>query len=175
MASKQVLRQRQWTEEELRASRLRYYAPRKDRVMARVLQVPTEVKTTLEVLAADEGDIMIYDSGDGQRRARIEEYDHWPVRHDLFRKTYRTWDEPGWKPNPAEIHLIAHGCRPYYKHAGVWATRLKKPAYIQSLESPRPVQVPPGRWLVIGLEGEPYHMADDKFRERYIIPPKGRP
>jgi hypothetical protein len=92
------------------------------------------------------------------------------VRRDLFRQTYRQWDEPDWKPNAAENHLMENGCRPFYKAVGVWAKRLRKSAYVQSLESPEPVLVPPGRWLCIGTEGEPYNMNDGNFRTRYIVP-----
>ena len=172
MASDQVLRQRHWTEEELRASKLRYYHPRKFLVMARLLETPISVKTTIEVLSASAGDIMVYDPGDGTKLPALEDYDHWPVQRDLFRKTYKTWDAEDWKPTQAEIHLMAHGCRPCFKFTGAWALRLEEPRLIQSLESRQPVQVPPGRWLLIGLEGEPYHMADVKFRERYIMPPE---
>ncbi len=170
MTTRQVLRQRQWTEEELRRSKLRHYAPRKQLVMARVLDVAMSVKTTIEVLSAGAGDIMVYNPGDGGQRAHLDDYEHWPIQRDLFRKTYKPWDEIKWRPNPAESHLILSGCRPYYKHSGVWAIRLMQPVWIQSLESPQPVEVPPGRWLVIGSEGEPYHNSDDKFRERYIVP-----
>jgi len=172
MPSDQVLRQRHWTEEELRASKLHYYAPRKQVVMARVLEMPTNVKTTIEVLSASAGDIMIYDPADGTKQAELDDYDHWPVQRDLFRKTYKPWKIENWKPSPAEAHLLSFGCRPYYKHTGVWAIRLDAPRLIQSLESPRPVEVPPGRWLIIGSEGEPYHMSDVKFRERYELPSK---
>ena len=66
--------------------------------------------------------------------------------------------------------MTEFGCLPYYKATGVWAIRLEEPRLIQSLESPRPVEVPPGRWLVIGSEGEPYHVNDRVFRQRYIVP-----
>ena len=170
MKTTQVLRQRRWTEDELRDSKLKYYPPRKQLVMAHVLEIPTEVKATIEILAASKGDIMIYDPGDTAKQATIDDYDHWPVNRDLFRKTYKPWDDVSWQPTEAEAHLIAHGCRPFYKYAGVWALRLTHPVPIQSLESKEPVQVPPGRWLVIGSQGEPYHMSDDKFRSRYIMP-----
>ncbi len=169
MTTEQVLRQRVWTEEELKASRLKYYSPRKQRIMARTLIIPTKVEMTIEILSADKGDIMVYDPGDGAKLQDVEDYDHWPVKRDLFNKTYKLWDDLKWQPNEAELHLIMHGCRPYYKHKGVWAMRLEKPVLIQSLESPKPVEVPPGRWLIIGSEGEPYHMADKKFRERYEV------
>jgi hypothetical protein len=169
MKTTQVLRQRQWTEAELRASKLKYYAPRKQRVMARVLNIPTEVQATIEILAADKGDVMIYDPDTATRKANIDAYDHWPVNRELFRKTYKPWDDVTWQPSEAEAHLIAHGCRPFYKHTGVWALRLTHSVPIQSLESKEPVQVPPGRWLIIGSHGEPYHMSDDKFRSRYLI------
>jgi hypothetical protein len=168
-SSRQVLRQRNWSEAELKASRLRYYAPRKQLVMARVLNAAVDVQTTIEILEARKGDVMVYDPGDGTARAKLENYEHWPVNRDLFRKTYKVWDDRHWHPTKAEAHLLALGCLPYYKYRGVWAMRLTQPVYIQSLESPEPVEVPPGRWLVIGAEGEPYHMNDAKFRERYIV------
>ncbi len=172
MKSKQVLRQRQWTEAELHASKLLYYAPRKQVVMVRVVETTMGVKKTLEILTASKGDLMIYDPGDGQAKAALDDYEHWPVRSDLFRKTYKPWvNHREWKPNPAELQLMTEfGCLPYYKATGVWAIRLEEPRLIQSLESPKPVEVPPGRWLVIGTEGEPYHVNDRVFRQRYIVP-----
>ena len=169
MNGKQVLRQRVWTEAELQASRLRYYTPQKKCVMARTLTMPVSVNMTIEILSAQEGDVMVYDPTDGIKKPDINDYDHWPVKRELFIKTYKIWDNLQWTPNEAEQHLIMHGCRPYYKHKGVWALRLEEPVLIQSLESPKPVEVPPGRWLIIGSEGEPYHMADAKFRERYEV------
>lgn len=165
-----VLRQRQWTEDELRALKLGYYAPRKQLVMARLIEIPVEIRATIEMLAADKGDIMIYDPGDGVKKIGIDVYDHWPVRRDLFRSTYKSWDEARWQPNRAEAHLIVYGCRPFYKHLGIWALHLTEPVFIESLESTAPVKVPPGHWLAIGSEGEPYHIDDDKFRSRYVIP-----
>ena len=111
-----------------------------------------------------------YDRDGSFPRENLDDYDHWPVRRDLFRQNYRAWNEPGWKPNAAELHLITHGCRPYYKKVGVWAQCLQHPMYVQSLESPRPALIPPGRWLCIGVQGEPYHMNDREFRSRYIVP-----
>ena len=169
MTSQQVLRQRVWTEAELQASRLQYYEPRKKCVMARTINIPVDVEMTIEILSAHEGDVMIYDPEGGARRPDIGSYDHWPVQRDLFNKTYKIWDDLRWMPNDAELHLILYGCRPYYKYKGVWAMQLEKPVLIQSLESPKPVEVPPGRWLIIGSEGEPYHMQDRKFRERYQV------
>ena len=170
MKTTQVLRQRHWTKAELRASKLDYYVPRKQLVMACVLNIPAEVNIGVEVLAANKGDIMIYNPGDGTKKAGVDDYDHWPIVRGLFRKTYRPWDDIQWQPNAAESHLIAHGCRPFYKHTGVWALRLAHPVSIQSLESKEPVEVPPGRWLVIGSQGEPYHMSDSEFCQRYVVP-----
>lgn len=173
MKTDQVLRQRSWTEAELRTSKLKYYAPRKQLVMARVVQTPTEVKATIEILEAGKGDLMIYDPGNGTKRPHLDDYEHWPVNRDLFRKSYKPWDDAQWQPSEAEADLIAYGCRPFYKYSGVWAMRLTQSVPIQSLESKQPVQVPPGRWLVIGSQGEPYHMSDAKFRSRYIIADAG--
>lgn len=163
-----VLRQREWTESELRAAHFQYYEPRRRLVMARLLKDTINIKMTLETLVARTGSIICYEPGD-ERREHLDDYEHWPVRADLFHKTYRPWKEAAWKPNPAEAHLLSLGCLPYYKHIGIWAQRLARPIYVQSLESPKPVLVPPGRWLCIGAQGEPYHMNDREFRERYLI------
>lgn len=166
-----VLRQQKWTEAELIAADFGLYYPTKRLVMARVLPDAKSIEITLETLAARKGDIICYAPGTIVHQ-NLDEYEHWPVRRDLFRQTYRQWDEPDWKPNAAESHLMEHGCRPFYKAAGVWAKRLRKSMYVQSLESPEPVLVPPGRWLCIGTEGEPYHMNDENFRTRYIVSPE---
>lgn len=164
-----ILRQRNWTESELITAGFKLYYPTKRLVMARVLPDAKSIEITLETLAAQRGDIMCYTPGNVVHDS-LDKYEHWPVRRDLFRQTYRQWDEPGWKANPAENYLMEHGCRPFYKAAGVWAKRLRKSVYVQSLESPEPISVPPGRWLCIGTEGEPYNMNDENFRTRYIAP-----
>jgi hypothetical protein len=166
-----VLRQQKWTEEELIAADFKLYYPTKRLVMARILPDVKNIEITLETLVARKGDIICYTPGHVVHQ-NLDDYDHWPVRYDLFRQTYRQWDEPDWKANLAENHLMQHGCRPFYKASGVWAKRLHKGVYVQSLESRDPVLVPPGRWLCIGTEGEPYNMNDVNFRTRYIVPPE---
>jgi hypothetical protein len=163
------LRQRKWSQAELQAVGFQYYETRKRVVMARLVSEARSIEMTLETLIVGAGDIICYDPGDTLQPS-IDDYDHWPVKRDLFLKTYRPWDDPLWRPSEPAAHLMQHGCRPYYKAAGVWALRLQRDIYLQSLESPRPVLVPPGRWLCIGSKGEPYHMSDSKFRSRYIIP-----
>lgn len=164
-----VLRQRNWTEDELKAVGFIYYQTRKRLIMAKVMAEALNIEVTLETLIVGAGDIVCYEPGD-QAQPSVDDFDHWPVRRDLFMKTYRAWDDPSWRPNAAESQLLQHGCRPYYKVAGVWALQLPKGIYLQSLESPQPVRVPAGRWLCIGSKGEPYHMSDRKFRDRYIMP-----
>lgn len=164
-----VLKQRDWTEAELLAANFRHYDVRKRLVMAKMLETTVDVELTLEVLVAGEGDIMVYDPGDTPYDD-LDDYNHWPVKRELFRQNYRRWDEPDWKPSLAEIFLLAHGCRPFYKAVGVWAQPLTRNLYVQSLESQRPVLIPPGRWLCVGVQGEPYHMNDRDFRSRYIVP-----
>jgi hypothetical protein len=165
-----VLRQRNWTDAELQSAQFKHYDPRKRLVMAKVLRTSRTISITMESLLATAGDIICYDPGGTQARPNTDDYDHWPVRKDLFKQNYKPWDEKGWRPNGAEAHLIEHGCRPYYKAAGIWARRLRRGVVVQSLESPEPLLVPPGRWLCIGSQGEPYHMSDDKFRARYLTP-----
>jgi hypothetical protein len=169
MPTAKVLRQRPWTDEELTAHGFQHFAPIKRLVMARVTKAITEVQVTLEVLVAEQGDIICYTPGTVAHE-NLDDYEHWPVKSDLFRQNYKRWDTTDWKPNEAEIHLMANGCRPYFKAVGVWALKLPRGIYVQSLESPEPVVVPAGRWLCIGVEGEPYNMNDDNFRARYIIP-----
>lgn len=164
-----VLKQRNWTEDELKAANFEYYAVRKRLVMAKLLKEAVDVELTLEVLSAEEGDIMCYTPGD-EVHDDLDDYDHWPVQRDLFRQNYRPWNEPGWKPTLPEMYLLSRGCRPFYKVVGVWAQCLTSPLYVQSLESPRPALLPPGRWLCIGVQGEPYHMSDKDFRDRYLVP-----
>jgi hypothetical protein len=166
----EVLRQRNWTDLELKEAHFKYYEPRKRLVMAKVLRTSRTISITMESLLATAGDIVCYDPGGKQARPDLEQYDHWPVRKDLFKQNYKPWDEKGWRPSPAEAHLLENGCRPYYKAVGIWARRLRKAMPVQSLESPEPILVPPGRWLCIGSQGEPYHMGDEKFRTRYLAP-----
>lgn len=171
MTTTQVLRQRKWTEAELQRSGFRYYLPTKRLVMARIVkdqESPKIIDRTKESLIAKTGDVICYNAGQ-EAKASVDDYDQWPVRLDLFKQNYKPWDDIRWKPTPAEAHLWKHGCKPFYKAAGVWAMRLGKPVYIQSLESPEPVLVEAGRWLCIGAKGEPYHMDNKKFTSHYIV------
>lgn len=170
MPRSQVLRQRNWTEEELVKAGFCYYTPTKRLVMARVIKKAVDIEMTLEVLRADSGDIVCYTPGD-QVQPSLDGYDHWPVQPDLFKKTYKAWDDPMWRPNEPEKHLMLNGCKPYFKHLGVWALKLPVAIMMQSLESPEPVLVPAGRWLCIGSQGEPYHMSEENFHVRYQFPP----
>jgi hypothetical protein len=164
-----ILTQRKWTEEELKAEGFQYYQPIKRLVMARLLFESKDIDIQTETITGRVGDLICYSPGT-EYHEDPDEYDHWPVRRDIFFKNYKPWDEPNWKPNAPEKHLLSLGCQPYYKHLGVWAQRLHEPRYVQSLESPQPVQIPPGHWLCIGVEGEPYSTNDEDFRERYVVP-----
>jgi hypothetical protein len=168
MSAFNVLRQQNWSEDELREKGFHYFEPIKRRVMARLITEETKIEVTLEVLTAGVGDIVIYMPSD-EYHENVDEYEHWPVQRDLFRRTYKPWNEK-FIPNKIDQQLIIHGCRPYYKHVGIWALKLPFGIYVQSLESPEPVLVPTGRWLCIGSEGEPYHMSDENLRARYVVP-----
>lgn len=168
MRTIRVLKQRNWTEEELIAANFQYYPVRKRVVMAKLLKMAEDVELTLEILSAAEGDVMCYTPGDTVRDD-LDDYEHWPVQRDLFRQNYRPWNELDWIPSPPAKDLMARGCRPFYKVVGVWAQCLTRNLYVQSLESPRPALLPPGRWLCIGVQGEPYHMNDREFRDRYLV------
>lgn len=97
--NKKVLRQRMWTDEQLIRAGFHYYKPIKRVVMAKMLDDHANIETTLETLTADKGDIMIYTPGD-ELHDSLDDYDHWPVRVDLFRHTYARWDDMTWQPTP---------------------------------------------------------------------------
>jgi hypothetical protein len=165
-----ILKQQRWTEAALRAQGFHRYERRKTVVLARELQPsesPKRIKTAWDTLVAYTGFMICYDVSDGIIHANLDAYTHWPVDPAVFRKTYRKWGMTPWKPNPAEKHLLELGCKPYYKHAGVWAKKLKAPQWIQTPESIEPVIVPVGGWITIGVDGEPVSMTEIEFRKRY--------
>lgn len=165
-----VIKQRKWTEPELRAEGFDQYARKKHMVMARQLPATEAPKTIIsssgDKLIAQVGDMICYNPGDEIRRT-LDDYDHWPVEYKIFQETYRAWDEWDWEPSASEQHLMDLGCLPYFKSAEVWAKKLDTPAYLQSLEQERPALVKPGQYVVIGAKGEPYSMGDNTFMRRY--------
>ncbi len=166
----EVLKQTRWTDAALRAEGFRPYDRKKFVVLARELpsaEAPKRIKTTWDTLVAHAGYMICYDTGRGNVRDHLDAYPHWPVEPRIFLKTYRKWDDDTWTPDPAEQHLLKLGCKPYYKHAGVWAKKLKYPQWIQSLESIEPILIPVGGWITIGIDGEPTSMTEYEFRKRY--------
>jgi hypothetical protein len=170
----QIWRQQKWQDDELRTLHFRPYETRRQLRMARVVEEASTVDTTKEELIAEAGYMLCYTPGT-EVRANLVDYDQWPVRFDLFHKNYSPWPQEGWQPNPVEKHLMENGCRPYFKSTPVWARRLQSGVMVESLESKQPVRIPAGRWLVIGIEGEPYHTADAKFRQQYVVPDDSLP
>ena len=164
-----ILRQREWNDDQLKAAGFQHYEPVKRLVMAKLLFDTKDIDIQVETITGRIGDFLCYSPGKTVH-ANPDEYDHWPVRRDIFFKTYKPWPKEGWEPNDAEKHLMELGCLPYYKDQGVWAQRLHKGRQVQSLESPQPVEIPAGRWLLIGSKGEPYSTTNDEFRKRYIVP-----
>jgi hypothetical protein len=173
-AMKTVLKQRKWTKEQLLAEGFHYYERKKTVVMARELTTREGEKiihTEWDTLVALPGYMICYDVSDGKLHKTLDEYKHWPVEPDIFRKTYRKWDdEVHWKPTPPEKHLLELGCRPYYKFAGLWAKKVIEPVYVQTIESLEPVAVPVGAYLTIGIKGEPTSMTEQEFVTRYTPP-----
>lgn len=170
----EVLKQRHWTETELVKHGFHHFERKKTVVLARELsarEAPKRIKTAWDTLVALEGFMICYDVSDGIVHNHLDEYNHWPVEPKIFLKTYRKWDySSGWHPNAAEKHLMDLGCSPFFKAAGVWAKRLRKPGWIQSKESVEPILIPPGGWIAIGVEGEPFSMTETEFRKRYDRP-----
>ncbi len=173
--SDEVIRQRRWTEEELRAMGYQYFDRIKEITMARVLS-PTEAPLTIptntgDSLTAEAGYYICYQPGD-TAKVTLNQYDHWPVEPTIFERVYKPWDVPDWQPNSAEKHLILLGCKPYFKAVGVWAKKLDEPAFVQSLESARPIRVASGQYVLIGSEGEPYSVGESTLMKRYRPPEK---
>lgn len=167
-----VIKQRNWTEEELLTAGFERYERIKEVVMARRLseaEAPKVIKTEWgEELVAGVGYAICYRAGD-IKKAKLDDYYHWPVEPYVFDETYRPWDQRNWKATPTEAHLMELGCRPYYKFASIWAKSIDKPIWMQSTEHVEPVQVESGRYLVIGAKGEPYTMGVDEFYSRYEL------
>jgi len=165
-----VIRQKKWTEDELRAKGYEYFERVKEVTLVRQLpahEAPLKIKTSWgDTLTAKAGYMICYKAG-MRVQADREAYEHWPVDPAIFAETYKPWDEDDWKPNPAENHLLQSGCKPYYKMAGVWAKQLDHDAYLQSLEHERPVKVQTGKYVAIGVDGEPYSMGETTLHSRY--------
>jgi len=165
-----VIKQQDWTEQELVRAGFERYDRIKQVVMARRLseaEAPLVIKTEWgEELVAEAGYAICYRAGEVIQPTR-DDYYHWPVDPYIFDDTYRPWDQREWQPTPTEEHLMELGCRPYYKLASVWAKEVTHSLWMQSPEHREPVQVEPGRFLVIGARGEPYTMGVDEFYSRY--------
>lgn len=165
----EVIQTKKWTKEELQQMGFKQYPRKKAIVMARCLpasEAPLEIHTDQgDILVAQAGYMICYQVGETVQ-PNISDYLHWPVEPHIFESNYRDWDEK-FEPTPVMKHLMAHGCKPYYKAVGVWAKDLAEAVYIQSLEHEKPVLVREGRFLAIGTEGEPYHMSDKSFHNRY--------
>jgi hypothetical protein len=164
-----VVRKQDWTDQELKNKGFEHVPRKKELVMARELpaaEAPLQIRTHWgETLIAQAGYMICYTVGD-EAKARLSDYEHWPVEAAIFAKTYKLWDE-AFEPSPAQEHLLQYGCKPYYKAAGVWAKTLEEDIYIQGVEHEKPVLVAKERVLAIGAEGEPYHMGSETFHDRY--------
>jgi hypothetical protein len=168
--SEDFIRQRNWTDEQLRAMGYEFFDRKKEVTLARQLpkrEAPKTIVTSQgDKLTAMAGYMICYDPGE-ERRARIDDYEQWPVAPTIFQQTYSVWDEEDWTPNPAEAHLMEYGCKPYYKSGGVWAKKLEEDVYLQSLEHVKPLKIRTGQYVAIGAEGEPYSMGEMTFHQRY--------
>lgn len=167
----EIVRRRKWSEAELRSEGFHYYERQKQLVMAARIPEqlgPIKIVYELETVVAQVGDVLCFDPGTRTQR-KLMAYDYWSVKPTIFRKTYRTWDDDEWMPTPPQAHLVSFGCRPYFKFKGAWAKHLRIPTVVQSVESPMPIQVPAGAWLIIGEKGEPWHSDADTFARRYIV------
>lgn len=173
MAKRKVIRQQDWTDQQLKTAGFEKYNRKKTLIMARRLpasEAPKTFKTSSgDPLIAQAGHVICYEPGDKQR-ASYDDYPQWPVEPKIFFKTYRPWDDENWKPNAAEKHLMKLGCKPCFKAEGVWAKQIgdEDSLWLQSLESPKPERVASGRVVAIGADGEPYQMGETTFKSRYV-------
>jgi hypothetical protein len=168
----QVMKQRNWTKDELIAAGFRYYDRRKQLVMAGRLPravAPLRIQYNLYEVYAEAGDIICYDPGT-VFYPRLRDYEFWSVKPNLFIETYKKWDAPDWQPNQIERFFLKHNCRPYYKFKGVWAKQITNPTYVLSLESREPALLAPKMWLAIGEAGEPWGLEPESFARRYVLP-----
>jgi hypothetical protein len=164
-----ILRQHTWTDEELIAAGFHRYHRRKNVVLARELpahEAPKIIHVELDTLIARAGSVILYEVNGGDVYPDLDGYPHRPIEPEEFHRTYRPWDET-WTPTPAQAHLLAHGCEPYYKAVGVWAKQVDERLWVQSMESIAPVEAPVGAWVLIGASGEPYLTTDAEFQKRY--------
>lgn len=165
-----VVRQRNWDEDELQKQGYKYYTRKKQVVMARKVPDEEAPKTIItaqgDELIAEKDYIICYYAGD-EVYDTLEEYDHWPVAPTIFAKTYKRWDDDNWHPSPSEAKLQELGCKPYYKFIGVWAKKVDESLLMQSLEHDQPVSVEPGKYIAIGADGEPYSMGENTLHARY--------
>ena len=171
-ARPQIYQARKWTDRQLVEQGFEYYRPVKRVTMVRPLpdsEAPKVIKTAWDTVVARSGYIIAYVAGDSLKTG-LDDYEPRPIEPHIFAKTYKPWDDPRWKPTPTERHLIALGCKPYFKVAGVWAKKLKQDTYVQSIESSKPVIAPAGAWLCVGTEGEPWSVDDHWFHTRYLLP-----
>ncbi|MBL8164588.1 MAG: hypothetical protein JNJ61_21540 [Anaerolineae bacterium] len=167
----EIYRHQRWTDRELRTAGFQRYARRKELVMARRLpaaEAPLTLNVDDETVSVPAGYIICYKPGQ-QVKKRLIDYEQWPCSRSDFQATYAAWDEQNWQPTPAVLDLMRQGCKPYYKRAGVWAKRLTEATQVQSKESAEPFLVPAGHWLVLGVDGAPYHMDDRSFQQRYTL------
>lgn len=163
--------QRHWTQDELRAEGFNFYHRKKNVILARELpphEAPKIIHVEYDTLVAPAGYIICYDPDDERVQPTIDHYPQRPVEPDVFHSTHRPWDEQ-WTPTPAEKDLLANGCRPYYKVAGVWAKKVTEPTLVKSNESLDAITVPAGGWVLVGANGEPYSTTDSEFWERYEV------
>lgn len=174
MQAQHILRQREWTEQELLENGFRYYRRRKYVVLARELppeEAPLIIVHGNNTLIATAGYMICFSAGWIKRRA-LYDYHHWPVAHNHFADAYLEWDEPDWKPRWGQKHLISMGCKPYYNTAGVWAKKLPQPQWIQGVEHDKPFEVPAGAWLLLGAKGSalgtPYWCMDKHFQNKFL-------
>jgi hypothetical protein len=168
----EVIRKRKWSKDELLPRDSSTITARSNWSWRRILppeEAPKIIEIAWDTLVAEAGYVICYEPGDVVWPS-LEDYHAWPVEPGIFADTYAPWDEPNWRPSPSEAHLMSLGCKPFYRMAGVWAKKLTQETLVQTMESPEPVKIPPGVWLGIGTEGEPYAMSERMFRSRYELP-----
>ncbi|CAG0965747.1 hypothetical protein ANAEL_00893 [Anaerolineales bacterium] len=175
MEKDRVLQQRDWSEQEFLENGFRYFERRKYVFLARELppeEAPLKMYYENDTHIATAGYMICFSAG-WRKRKNLYDYPHWPVAPDHFADMYREWDDPNWKPNRGEKHLMSLGCKPYYNAVGVWAKKLRQSQLIQSPEHESPFEVPAGTWLLLGAKGSTkgvsYWNTDKGFKRRFII------
>src|SRR5258705_7219266 len=86
-----VIKQRDWSAEALVTAGFAEYHRKKQLLMTRILpatEAPLIIVWPMETIVVEAGYVICYDPAQGIRPA-LSNYDYWPVRPDIFERSYK--------------------------------------------------------------------------------------